>query len=457
MRSGLAVRVASVATILAAGAGVAFAAPQTDLTTPPANILLPNYNTVPVGPNAGLESGAYVARVGDPSAAWINPAGLSRGHSAELSGSSGLYQFTTVNPSAFSSNGGSLQDIPSLVGFTVPKLLGDRWTLGVAVLTPNSWTQGTDAQIIKQSGDGEEHFAFSADSQFEQVAVAGSVGYAIERWRVGAGLALVETNISRNAVVSDRVASQNSLTSVLIASRASGDAIQVRPLAGVQYEASTHLLFGGMVRMPAITLLKSGSYTSEGVADGAAESQGLSFFDPNARFTYRFPVELHGGAAYVSPRLEIETDVHAFTSVGTYTLLSSDQPIITYADTTTTTPTIGTQPFTGFVSQSRGVVNVSAGGHIALSASGAWRLHFGAETDLSPVGSADQVFTRVNLYGGTIGVSGTRGGFQFTVGVNYRSGSSGEVALRPLPGNETSESIIRIRTIGLIYALSYKF
>src|SRR5215471_20748444 len=96
MRSGLAVRVASVATILAAGAGVAFAAPQTDLTTPPANILLPNYNTVPVGPSAGLESGAYVARVGDPSASWINPAGLSRGENTELSGSSGRHTFGLV-------------------------------------------------------------------------------------------------------------------------------------------------------------------------------------------------------------------------------------------------------------------------------------------------------------------------------------------------------------------------
>lgn len=85
--------------VVALGMAVpAYAAPQsTDLAKPPVNILLPNYNTVPVGPNAGLES-AYVARVGDPSARWINPAGLSRGETAELSGSSGLYQLSTVTP-----------------------------------------------------------------------------------------------------------------------------------------------------------------------------------------------------------------------------------------------------------------------------------------------------------------------------------------------------------------------
>ena len=49
-----------------------------EVTTPPPNLLVPNYDTVPVGPFGGLEGTAYVARVGDPSAAWFNPAGLVR-------------------------------------------------------------------------------------------------------------------------------------------------------------------------------------------------------------------------------------------------------------------------------------------------------------------------------------------------------------------------------------------
>src|SRR5215467_9078336 len=109
--------------VIASGLGAAGvdAAPQTtDLVKPPVNILLPNYNTVPVGPNAGLE-GAYVARVGDPSAGWINPAGLSRGEKTEVSGSSGLYELATVTPTGFGNSGGSFNDIPSLVGITVPK------------------------------------------------------------------------------------------------------------------------------------------------------------------------------------------------------------------------------------------------------------------------------------------------------------------------------------------------
>ena len=100
--------------------------PSPDLVTPPANILLPNPNNVPGGPNAGLEGGAHVARVGDPSAAWLNPAGLSRVETAEISGSSGLFQLVTVSPSRLPNGGGSVTQLPSLVGFTATNVGRNR-------------------------------------------------------------------------------------------------------------------------------------------------------------------------------------------------------------------------------------------------------------------------------------------------------------------------------------------
>jgi hypothetical protein len=443
--------------LIASGAvaSIASAAPQqnTDLVKPPVNILLPNYNTVPVGPNAGLE-GAYIARVGDPSAGWVNPAGLSRGETTELSGSSGLYELATVSPTGFSNSGGSFDSIPSLVGVTVPKRIGGRWTLGLVVLTPNWWAQGTDTQTITDQTDSRIRFAYSADAHYEQIVIAPAAGGAFGRWRVGGSLALTETDVSRNGVVSDRIASDTGLTSVLIESRASGDAVQLRPVAGVQYDASKHILLGATVRMPAVTLLRSGSYTADAVAAGSTD-QGLSFFDPNAAFAYHFPFELHGGAAYVASRVQIELDVHGYTRVAPYAMLHSSEPIITYAGGSP--PVITTQPFSGFTSESRAVVNVSAGGHYRLTADGRWRIHFGLATDRSPVGPADQVFTRVNLYGGTLGISGTKGGFQFTLGANYRAGSSNDFQVRPLPGIGVIPPGLRVETLGLIYAISYKF
>jgi hypothetical protein len=339
----------------------------------------------------------------------------------------------------------------------LPKHTGGRWTLGLVVLTPNWWAQGTDSQTIQDLTDSRVRFAYSSDAHYEQLVIAGAAGGVWGRWRLGGSLALTETNISRNGVVSARVATDTSLTSVLVEARAAGNAMQVRPVAGLQYDASKHLLFGATVRMPAVTLLRSGTYTSDAIAAGSSD-QGLSLFDPSAAFAFHFPFEIHGGAAYVSPRVEIEFDVHGYTRIAPYAMLSSSQPIVTYAQGDPgSAPVIGTEPFSGFTSESRAVVNASAGGHVGLTADGRWRVHFGAGTDRSPVGNAGQVFTRVNLYGGTLGISGTKGGFQFTVGANYRAGSSGDFQVRRLPGVGLLPPGLRVETLGLIYAISYKF
>ena len=92
-----------------------------------------------------------------------------------------------------------------------------------------------------------------------------------------------------------------------------------------------------------------------------------------------------------------------------------------------------------------------------LTADGRWRMHFGIATDRSPVGAAEQVFTRVNLYGGTLGISGTKGGLQFTLGANYREGSSSDFQVRTLPGVGALPPGLRVETLRLIYAISYKF
>jgi hypothetical protein len=94
------------------------------VATVPPNVVLSNYDNVPVGPFGGLESSAYVARVGDPSAAWFNPAGLSRQTGMQISGSAGVYQWTAVSPQALPNIGGARRQLPSVVGFTVPSAAG---------------------------------------------------------------------------------------------------------------------------------------------------------------------------------------------------------------------------------------------------------------------------------------------------------------------------------------------
>ena len=129
----------------------AFAQEPDPLVTPPPNVVLPNANGVPVGPFGGLEGGAYVARVDDPSAAWFNPAGLSRAKTAQITGSAGLYQFTTVAPSSLPNPGGALDQIPNLVGYSMNAR--KDCTMGFAIVTNNA---GTRALVIQASSPGRD-------------------------------------------------------------------------------------------------------------------------------------------------------------------------------------------------------------------------------------------------------------------------------------------------------------
>ncbi len=140
------------------------------VSTPPPNLVLDNYNSVPVGPYGGLEGSAYIARVGDPSAAWFNPAGLARQSTAQISGSAGVYQSTSVTPTSLPNRGGSFQQLPNFVGFSFAP--SSRLTVGAALVTTNAWNQETDSQLITTVAAGQQRFAYSADSDFEQRVLA---------------------------------------------------------------------------------------------------------------------------------------------------------------------------------------------------------------------------------------------------------------------------------------------
>ena len=426
------------------------------LVTPPPNAVLPNANGVPVGPFGGLEAGAYAARVDDPSAAWFNPAGLSRATTAQISGSGGLYQFTSVSPTSLPNSGGGLQQVPNLIGFSVRAT--QNCTLGLAIVTTNSWQQETDSELIFGTAASGERFGYSADSDFSKRNLNLSGGCEHGRWRFGGGLAFSVVDLRLVDTASDRLSSATGLRTVLLSTRRSGDALQLRPILGFQYDPSDAWRVGIVVRTPAGTLHRSGVFAADGTVQNGASSQGLSFFDDSASFTYKMPWEIQGGVAYVRPRAQAEVDVQGFTSVSSYALLASSNPILTYSDAGQgTPPTIQTRPFTGFISASRAIANVAAGGHYQVSANHSYLVHVGFTTDRSPVASEDQVFDRVDMYGWTLGMSGKAAKLQFAAGINFRRGTSGDIHVHDLLTGEPVVTSLKTSTTALIYSLSYEF
>jgi len=427
-----------------------------EVTTPPTNLLVPNYDSVPVGPFGGLEGTAYAARVGDPSAAWFNPAGLVRLDTAQISGSAGVYEHTSVSPQSLPNQGGSIQQLPNYVGFTFK--LRDDITVGAALITTNSWNQETDAQLFTTVPTGQERFAYSADSSFSQRVLAMSAGYrGTGGWRFGGGLAfsLVDLRLVQSA--SDRIGDATGLQSLLVSSRISGSALQLRSLVGAQYDMQDWR-FGGAIRTPALTVHRSGSITLDGVLDAHAGSYGASLFDTNARFEFHLPWEFQGGAAYVRDRYEIEADLLAHSPVNAYSLISTNASTLLYGSAgPNVPPSVIPQPFPGLTSESNGVVNVGVGGHYRPIEDRDFRIHGGIGSSRSPVGDSDTVFSKVNLFTWTLGVSGTWNKFQFSAGFNHQSGTANNITLRNLLNGATVNTSADVRTAGFIYSLAYQF
>ena len=393
--------------------------------------------------------------VSDPSAAWFNPAGLSRQAGAQISGSAGVYQWTAVSPRALPDRGGSVQQLPNFVGFTFHVRGG--LTAGAVLLTTNSWTQDIDSELIRSSNGGER-FAYSADSDFSRRIAAVAAGYeGSGPWRVGAGVAFSLVDLRLAQGISDRAADTTALRTILVVAHASGSAVHLRAQGGVQYDTA-RFRFGGAVRTPGLTLRREGVVTLDGVLDAGAASAGASLFDSDARFQFRLPWELHGGVAYVRDRIEVEVDVQGYTPIPAYAVLATDRPTLIYGDTgAERPPTVTLRPFGGLASMSDGVVNVAIGGHIRPIRERDLRVHGGFATSRSPVGKADQVFNSVDLSSWTVGVSGAWAKLQFAVGFNWRVGTTSDVVVRNLLNGDPLHTNVDVRTGGLIYSIAYQF
>jgi hypothetical protein len=256
---------------------------------------------------------------------------------------------------------------------------------------------------------------------------------------------------------SDRIGDSTGLRSLLVASRTSGSALQLRSQAGVQYDTS-RWRFGAAIRTPGLTFHRSGVVTLDGLLDNGTASLGASVFDPDADFEYHLPWEFQAGAAWVRDRIELEVNLQTYSSIDAYSMLSTEQPVLIYGDAgVNRPPTVISQPFPGLTSASDGVVNLSAGGHIRPLRGRDLRVHAGISSNQSPVAPEDLVFNKVDLVTWTLGLSGTLGRFQFSAGFNHQSGNSEDVMLRNLLNGQVVRSTIDVGMTGFIYSLAYQF
>jgi hypothetical protein len=366
---------------------------------PPVNVLLPNYDSVPVGEIGSLEAGAFLVRANDTSSIFYNPAGVTRADRTSISGTAGVFQFDTVTPRDFLKSGSSFQQLPSMFGFVLKDLLGrPNLAGGLAIARVNAWHQSVSAERTFEAGTATDRAAYSSDAALDGWLVNIGVGYRREdKWRLGGSLDGQLTIRDTTQTLGDQYRNGGALSALLIDSQAYTWATHLRLTVGTQYDITPHVQVGAVIRTPGLGVLSSGSSTLEGVSRSGSTTITASHFDDDATVQYKIPLEFKAGAAYKFTRGEVEIDVLTHLGGGTYEAFSSAHPTTILTDAgagSVAAQQIATPPT---IVDSRGVVNVAAGGHFNLTTDGKWVAHGGYATDRSPVGDQDTLFTKVHL------------------------------------------------------------
>ena len=428
------------------------------VAVPPVNVLLPNYESVPVGEIGGLEAGAFVVRANDTSSIFYNPAGLSHAERSSISGTAGVFQFDTVTATGFAKSGSSFKQVPALFGVVVKDVFGHQgWAAGLSLARVNAWSQNVTAERTFEAGGATNRVSYASSAAMDGwLASLGFGVKATDQLRLGGSLDGQLTQTERRQRLGDQFY-DTALSTILVDAEAWAWASHLRFTAGAQYDLTPAIQLGAVLRTAGLGVLSDGASTLEGVSKVGAATSTASFFDEEQAVEYSVPFEFKAGAAYKFSRGEVEFDLITHLGAGVYDAVTNPKAITVLADAGNGAVTVQQFGALPRVIDSRAVVNIAIGGHYNLTSDGKWVIHGGYGTDRSPVGEADTEFTKVHLQKMTIGLSGRTKFFLGSLGLQYLSGSSDPVLLRQLQGGRQFTTSFEVANLGFVYSLALLF
>ena len=448
---------AAVLFLLASGA----AAQQVGITLPPTSIL-PNYDRLPIGQTEALEAGAYVARAEGASAAWYNPAGMALAEKSGFNASAVAYEWNSVSVEGVgtSTTRSRFSSVSTLVAAVIgqPVIRSERWRLGFALGKPVSWQPGrSDGAFTLPTQSGDARFSYASDVRFSTLIPAVAAAYAPRPGlRFGTSVGVGWTGLNQVQAVSVRAVSTDSVISIRRSFESDGQSGVAVFSLGAQWDFASGWTTAVMATSPGLRLWGSSLVLYDASVIRRDRSGDLYFRDPEARFEYRLPMAVAFGVARVFQRWAIEANLRYHQSTENYALFSSDVLAQVVEVDTGGPPAERTLPFAAVRHQARNVWNSAVGGHVDLDEH--WTIHLGVFSDKSPVADPQtSMFRKANLYGGTAGITLRSTHLSGALGLGYTFGTAPNLLLASLPDGTSVGTELKIRNVGVNYAIAYEF
>src|SRR5512137_138523 len=424
----------------------------------PPSIAITNYDRVLVGQEEALEAGAFVARVGDTTSGWYNPAGMAAVTRTAIGASASGFETDLLSLEGIGKQRGggmSFYQLPSFFGAVLGRdvIDSDEWRIGFTITKPTSWNQ----EIVGGQA-GSTRIAYSSHVGLSTLVPTFSASYSpFPSLRLGAGIGIALTTLSEVQTFSGQAAEPTTANAFLRNLDGSGTIWNLTGTLGVQWDVTENLVVGAMMRTPGLKIIQSGTLTYQNVDNRSTPWNQVFFSDKDATFDYRLPLDVSAGVAWRSKAFEAEFDLRYHSAIAQYTLLSSTNPVqITTTNPVTGVPVYATQPFPGLTNGARTVWNYALGARYNLNET--WSFHGGFFSDASPTNEAGaNLFRSVDMYGITAGAKVRGEHLSGSFGLGYSWGSSPQFAFNDTVTGTPITTRLTITSLSLLYAVAYKF
>ncbi len=429
-----------------------------------AEILISNYNLLSLGERGGVQGGAMTARADDASAAWYNPAGLSKPYSNSVSANASLYGFSSTQVGTAPKSTGMIVS-PSFagnIGHISPNL---AWSF--SVVTPIHSKTGKKTEETKQfPNEGYKDVTVNTKESAEYLVSAPGLSLATtltDHIRLGFGVRYYkfEINTSSNSTVLSKDTGDDA-TFIDDSYRGSYSIEQgsLRGDLGIQVDLNDHITMGLVIKGPTYRISSLSKIDQSGNnTDDTFTTTSYTAVNDKGNSNLRLPLEIHFGVAGTYNTWDFEINPKYYHRINkTYASAFPSVEIKGYTRDDGFLPTFGFEPSDPFTQEYefKSTLNIAIG--VSKLISNKYLLQWGAFTDNSPTTNQKQAdfFEKVDFYGTTLGVSIFAKNTSTTIGAFYLKGSGTSTATEEISEKELLTPI-SVQIIGVQMAGSFYF